>query len=109
MRGNQHRLPFGHCRKVGRTDGELDPDAVEIGYGEQLSLQIIPSDRRPEVHLAIDHASRYRRANFLSAQAGFRLVEQRRELMFCYPQWQQLLPGNVEVDLCLSRGTLGSQ
>src|SRR5216683_3024581 len=100
---NRHSLPFGDYRKVGRTDGELDPDAVEIGHGEQLSLEIVPSDRRAEVYLAIDHTSRYRRANFLPAQAGFRLVWKRGELIFRHSERKQLLPGNLQIHLCLRR------
>ena len=38
---------------------------VEIDNHKKLGLEIVPSDRRAEIDLALDHAAGHRRANLL--------------------------------------------
>ena len=74
VRRDRYRLPLLDQRKVGRADGKIDPDAIEIRDREQLGLQIVPADRGAEIDLAVDDASGNRRLNVLPAQARFRLA-----------------------------------
>ncbi len=109
MRGDGDRLPLADQGKVGRAHREIDPDPIEIGDDEELGLEVVAPDRGAEVDLAIDHPSGDRRADFLPAQRGFRLLRQCRDLLLGEADREQLLTGDVEAHPGLGRGGARAQ
>jgi hypothetical protein len=109
MRRDRHRLAFAHQRKVGGAHREVDPDAIEIGNGEELRLEIVAPDRRAEIDLALDHASGHWCPDLLPAQGDLRLLGQRRDLSVREADREQLLAGDVEAHPGLGRGGARTQ
>src|SRR6266849_6550141 len=79
---DRYRLSLLDQGQVGRANRQIDPDWIEIGDDEKLRFEVVASDRCAEVNLALHNAACKRRANFLAAHKGFRLVRQTRDFRF---------------------------
>src|SRR5262249_59793610 len=84
--------------EIGWTDGEGDRDRFEMDDHEQLGFEIVASDRRAEIDLALDHPALNRSAYFLLWQRVDRLLRQRRYLRPAEPKRGKLLPGHFHLD-----------
>src|SRR5262249_56993760 len=84
--------------EIGWTDGEGDRDRFEMDDHEQLGFEIVASDRRAEIDLALDHPALNRSAYFLLWQRVDRLLWQRRYLRPAEPKRGKLLPGHFHLD-----------
>src|SRR5262249_34919714 len=104
-----HRLAFLDSGEVGWTDGEVDPDSFEIDDHEQFRFEVVASDCRAEIDLALDHPTPDRSAYFLLWQRVDRLFRQRRYLLFAEAEAGKLLPGHFHRDARILSGRACAQ